>query len=280
MCAERRPCDLTARVDGGDPLVEHERVLPRSSSSVWRAALGAALVAASTRAYADPPPPPPAVPAPPAVQGPDGAAWTRVHIVATRPNVVLERRQGSLPTDRPLPPLSVYAGEPVWDPVCTAPCDLAVQLGGEYRIAGADVTKSSGFPLHGPTTDLLVDAGSYPMRRAGVWLVVVGSIAAAAGAIFLGVDAVPKSGQSSTNLLNPGGIAAISALAGGGTLTIVGIGLVIGGGTTVRDESRRDLALLSPMGASPANPGGLASEPWTPRSGLPSPTGVHATFAF
>jgi len=208
--------------------------------------------------------------APPAMAGPAGAAWTRVHIVATRPNVVLERRQGSLPTDRPLPPLSIYAGEPAWDPVCTAPCDLAVQLGGEYRIAGEDVTKSSGFALHGPTTELLVDAGSYPMRRAGVWLIVVGSIAAAAGAIFLGVDAVPKSGQTSTSLLNPGGIASIAALAGGGTLGIVGIGLVIGGGTSVRDESRRELARLFPMGASPPNPG----------SGLSSPTGVHATFAF
>ncbi len=84
------------------------------------------------------------------------------------------------------------------------------------------------------------------MRRAGVWLVVLGSVAAVAGAIFLGVDAMPKSGQSSTNLLNPGGIAAISALTGGGTLGIVGIGLVIGGGTSVRDETRRDLARLPP----------------------------------
>ncbi len=177
-----------------------------------------------------------------------GAAWTRVHVVTQGPKVVLERREGSLPTDRPLPNLSVYAPDPVWNSVCTMPCDVAVQLGGEYRIAGNDVTTSGGFALHGPTTELLVDAGSYPMRRAGIWLVIVGALAAAAGGIFLGVNAIPKTGQT-VDLLNPGGIAAIAALAGGGTMGIVGIGLIVGGGTSVRDEGRRELARISPPSA-------------------------------
>ena len=265
----RRTCDPDARVDEGGALVEHERVPSLPSSSAPLAALGAALLAASTPAHADPPPAaPPVVLAPPAAPGPAGAAWTRVHIVATRPGVVLERRQGSLPTDRPLPPLGVYAGEPVWEPVCTAPCDLAVQLGGEYRIAGEDVTKSSGFALHGPTTDLLVDAGAYPVRRAGVWLVVVGSIAAAAGAIFLGVNAVPKSGEASADILSPGGIASIAALAGGGTLGIVGIGLVIGGGTSVRDESPP-----RPRVGPPFEPVGACDVRLLTASLAPSPSG-------
>jgi hypothetical protein len=182
-------------------------------------------------------------------------AWSRVHVVTQRPKVTLERRVGSLPTDKPSLPQSVYSSAPVWEQVCAAPCDVAVQLGGEYRIAGEEVTASSGFPLHGPTTELLVDAGSYGVRRAGVWLVVVGFLAAAAGGIFLGVNAIPKAGQS-TNVLNAGGIAALSVLAGGGTIGVVGIGLVVGGGTSVRDETRKDLARLG------------------------SPPALHATFLF
>jgi len=126
-------------------LVEHDRVLTRSSSSISRAALGAAILALSTHARADPPPmaapaAPPAPPvalAPPAAPGAWGAAWTRVHIVADRPGVALERRAGSLPTDRPLPPLGVYTSEPVWDPVCKAPCDLDARVdeGGGARRA-------------------------------------------------------------------------------------------------------------------------------------------------
>ena len=222
----------------------------RPSSSPGCAVLAAALVVASAApARADPP----YAPAPmgtPAAAGaaPTAPAWTRVHIVTQRPKVALERRAGSLPTDKPALPQSVYSSAPVWDPVCAAPCDIAVQLGGEYRIAGEDVTASSGFSLHGPTTDLLVDAGAYGVRRAGVWLVVVGFLAAAAGGIFLGVNAIPKAGQP-TNVLDTSGIAALSVLAGGATVGVVGIGLVVGGGTSVRDETRRDLARLAPPSA-------------------------------
>ena len=67
---------------------------------------------------------------------PPVATWTRVRIVTQAPGVVLERRQGSLPTDPPPLLRGPYAdAEPVWQPVCPAPCDTAVQLGGEYRIA-------------------------------------------------------------------------------------------------------------------------------------------------
>jgi hypothetical protein len=236
-----------------------KRSSPPSRHAAVSTLAAAALATAATTAQADPPPSMYAAPPPVAAGAPPGtAAWTRVHIVTPTAGIALERRVGSLPTDPPPPPQSIYAGgaEPVWHAVCVAPCDAAVQLGGEYRIAGEGITASSGFALHGPTTELRVDAGSYSVRRAGVWLTVVGSIAAATGAIFMGVNAIQKSPNTPVNLLNPGGIAAIAAMAGGGTLALIGIGCIVGGGTSVRDEARRDLA----QG--------------------PKPAGLHATFVF
>lgn len=209
-------------------------------------ALAAALVASSSAALADPPP----APAPPP---PAGAGWTRVHIVTQSPRVTLERRVGSLPGDPPPPPRGPYAdGEPQWERVCATPCDAAVALGGDYRVSGNDVTTSSAFALHGPATELRVDAGTYGVRRAGVYLVVIGAIAAVAGGIFLGVDAIKPSSTG----LGVGDYASIGGLAGGGVLALTGVGLVVGGGTSVRDETRRDLARVAP------------------------PAGLHATFLF
>ncbi len=228
------------------------RPLLRVAASV---ALAAALAAASP-ALADPPSsaaPAPVTASPPAAAAPGGPGWARVHIVTQSPKVTLERRVGSLPTDPAPPPRPLYAdGEPQWERVCATPCDTALALGGDYRVAGDDVTTSSPFALHGPATELRVDAGSYSVRRAGVYLLVIGGVAALAGGIFLGVNAL----NPSATALNVGGYASIAGVAGGGALGIVGIGLVVGGGTSVRDETRRDLARVAP------------------------PPGLHATFQF
>jgi len=239
------PREGAALVDEPGALVEHARV-PTRPSPLLRLAAGAALtsalVASTTAAQADPPPAPP-----------PGAGWTRVHIVTPSPQVTLERRVGSLPGDPPPPPSGPYASsEPDWQRVCATPCDAAVALGGDYRIAGEGITTSSLFALHGPTTELRVDAGNHSVRRAGIYLVVIGAIAAAAGGIFLGVNAIGPSSSA----LGVGGYASIAGLAGGGALGITGIGLVVGGGTSVRDEARKDLARSAP------------------------PPGLHATFRF
>jgi hypothetical protein len=218
-----------------------DRPFLRSAASV---ALAAALVAGSSAAHADPPyataPPAPVTGAPAPLAG---SGWTRVHIVTQSPKVTLERRVGSLPSDPPPPPRGPYSdGEPEWQRVCVTPCDAAVALGGDYRINGDNVTTSSPFALHGPATELRVDAGTYSVRRAGVYLVVIGGIAALAGGIFLGVNAL----NPSSSALGVGGYASIAGLAGGGALGLLGVGLVVGGGTSVRDETRKDLARTAP----------------------------------
>ena len=177
-----------------------------------------------------------------------------MRIVTKDQGVVLERRLGSLPTDPPPLPKGPYSdGEPQWQAVCPAPCDRPVQLGGEYRIAGEGVTTSSPFALHGPSTELRVDAGSHGVRWAGVYLAVIGFLGAAVGGIFLAVEAVRPSGG-----LDTGGYAAIGGVVGGGVLGLVGVGMIVGGGTSVRDEARRDLALTE----------------------RPLPPTLHATFRF
>jgi hypothetical protein len=181
----------------------------------------------------------PSAPAPAAA----AAAWTRVHIVTQAPKVVLERRVGSLPSDPPPAPRGLYSdGEPVWQTACAVPCDAPIQLGGEYRIGGEGVTTSSPFALHGPTTELRVDAGAYAVRRAGTYLAVIGFVGAAVGGIFLAVQAV----RASADGLGTGGYAAIGGLAAGSAVGLVGVGMVGGSGTSVRDETRRDLARITP----------------------------------
>jgi hypothetical protein len=223
---------------------------PASARRLPSAILAVALALASGTAAADPlyapvAPPPSAAP-----------AWSQVHIVSPARPVVLERRLGSLPGDAaPLPAGPYSNGEPQWQPVCTAPCDAAVQIGGEYRIAGEGVTTSSVFALHGPTTQLHVDPGSHALRRAGTYFAILGSIAAIAGGIFLAVASMHPNDPTSTGL-GTGGYASIAVLAAGGGVGLIGVGMIVGGGTSVRDENRHDLALLPP------------------------PSGLHATFRF
>jgi hypothetical protein len=221
---------------------------PSSAGVPGRAPLAAFLagvLAAPSPALADPPPAPAAPLAAAPANAPAAAAyWTRVHIVTQKPAVVLERREGSLPTDPPPLPKGIYSdSEPVWQVVCKSPCDTSVQLGGEYRIGGEGVTASSPFALHGPSTELRVDAGAHEIRRAGIYLAIIGFLAAAAGGVFLAVQAIrPPEGGG----LGTGGYVAIGAAAAGGALGLTGVGLIVGGGTSVRDEARRDLARFAP----------------------------------
>lgn len=235
--------------------------MPRASDSAVAAAgaIVALLLAGPARATPPEPPvpAPPVVPAPPTTAGPPAPAAqpavappaapsARVRIVTTTPGVVLELREGSLPTDPPPLPRGIYSDdEPHWKAVCTAPCERALQLGGQYRIAGEGVTPSGPFAIHGPSTDLHVDAGSHAMRRGGVYMAVIGFLGAAVGGIFLAVQAVRPSGDG----LGPGGYAAIGGLVGGGVIGLTGVGLIAGGGTSVRDEARRELARIAPTTA-------------------------------
>jgi hypothetical protein len=256
-------------VDEAGALADHGRVPKHPSSSSIRASrrglLASALLAGAGIAWASPARADPlytsgapGTPGAPVASG-GAPAFARVHIVTTARRLDLERRAGSLPGEPPPVLRAPYAssdGWIEWQRVCTAPCDTEVQLGGEYRVAGEGVTTSGSFALHGPATELRVDPGSSGVRRAGSALTVIGGIAALAGGIFLGVSAIHPAGQPASTL-GIGGYASIGALAGGGALVIAGIGMIIGGGTSVQDEAHHDLA----------------------RSAPPPPT-LHATFLF
>jgi hypothetical protein len=206
--------------------------------------IAAAILAASLSAGAQTPPVPPPPPVNPPASPANAAEWTRVHIVTQTPGVVLERRVGSLSTD---PRPSIYDSEPHWDRVCAAPCDAAAPLGAQYRIGGEGVTTSGPFALHGPSMELRVDGGSSTARRVGSYFAIIGFVAAAAGGAFLAVAALkPADSSHPSTGLGGGGIASIVALATGGVMGITGIGLIAGNGTSVRDESRKELARLAP----------------------------------
>jgi hypothetical protein len=189
---------------------------------------------------------------------PKPPASTQVHIVTEKAGVMLEWR-AALPR---LPGGSRPAGEPQWVPLCLAPCDAALPLGGEYRIAGEGITTSSPFALHGPSIDVRVAAGSYAVRRAGVFLTFLGVLGAVGAGIFLAVDSVHPAEKPGGGLGTAGRVSA-GVLAGSGVAGILGLGLILGGGTSVRDEVRQSLALAAPQIASaaprPAPPGSWAT---------------------
>ncbi len=179
-------------------------------------------------------------------------AWARVRIFSRDPKVTLERRVGSLPSDTPGGPRSPYDNnEFEWKVVCATPCNAALQVAGEYRVAGEGVTPSTGFAVHAQNTHLLVDPGSWQVRRAGVYLAVIGFVGAAAAGIFLGVEAERSSS-------GPAITGSVAGLVSGGVIGITGLGLVMAGGTSVHDEAHRELALLP----------------------SPRPSMLHATFRF
>jgi hypothetical protein len=99
--------------------------------------------------------------------------------------------------------------------------------------------------LHGPSIEVHVAAGSYAVRRAGVFLTALGILGAVASGIFLGVDSVHPAEKPGGGLGTAGRVSA-GVLIGSGAVGLVGVGLLFGGGTSVRDETRQSLACAGP----------------------------------
>jgi hypothetical protein len=157
---------------------------------------------------------------------------TFVRIVTGDPRVALERLVPFDPGPAPSPWNLPH--EPEWQQVCVTPCVQPIPVNGDYRIGGRGITPSDPFKLHAPRTDLDVNAGSGSAHNAGIYFTVLGLLAATASGIFLGVSASnrdPGAGPSNHAFAIGSGI----GLGVGGLMTIVGAGLWIGTGTSVKD---------------------------------------------
>jgi hypothetical protein len=176
----------------------------------------------------------------PQSQGSDGAAdGIAVHIEADDPRSTLQRRAGTstvvVATGRGT---AVGQGE-AWEDLCVAPCDLRVPKNQTVRIAGDGITPSGNFVLQ-RDAKLDVKTGSAGLRVGGFWLTGLGLTAAVLGGTFLALDTRRTEVDSDGNvtkgepMIDPG---INYALLGGGVLAIAGgIAMIIGSGTTVRDD--------------------------------------------
>ena len=205
---------------------------------------------------AQPPGPPP--PTPPAARPAPVSAYPTafVGIITTDPDVMLERRIGSLGKQpvgahfgavkpgSPPPaynPPSTYGPywESDWERVCKTPCQAQVALGGEYRIAGDDVTPSDSFAITAGGMRLDVDPGNESARNAGTYMAVFGYLLAAVGGVFLGTSI----GEDFDEDANDAVIVASSIGIGVGLLIgTVGVVLHVVNGTEVRDGGGRVIA--------------------------------------
>jgi hypothetical protein len=117
--------------------------------------------------------------------------------------------------------------------VCVAPCQADVDANATYQISGDGVTPSSPFTLptaNGAPVRLHVHGGSLGARIGGLWLVISGITFAVTGGVLAGTFAALSSSSDDTT----GWIVAGLVTAGVGVvMTVLGIPLVSGSGTTV-----------------------------------------------
>lgn len=177
----------------------------------------------------------------------EGAAPIEVRVSASRPGAVLEQL-GSL--DHPRPDSAGQA-------LCQAPCTGSADPGGLFRIGGPGIRRSSAFMLprdERPVT-LSVRAGANSRHRAGVALLVAGSILTSAGLITAAIAesaAVQERSQDRATALR---------LAGYPTLALGVVGLVVGIPLYLRSQTEVTLdsgMRLAHLGSVYLTPSGLA----------------------
>lgn len=218
----------------------------------------ATLVATSLVSTAHAQPAPPPTPPPASVASRGAPATVVVSITTTKPNVMLERRIGSMvarppamrtgdpaPGDAPpayAPPNSYGPyWESDWERVCRTPCHQPIAVAGEYRIAGDGITPSDSFPLKpGGRMIVDVDPGSSSLRGLGNYMAVFGFLLAGASAVFL-VMSLSSNEKSSQDENHLSAVLSGVGLGTGALVGIVGLGFVAGTGTTVKDGAGKEI---------------------------------------
>ncbi|MFO0576700.1 MAG: hypothetical protein U1A78_22060 [Polyangia bacterium] len=140
-----------------------------------------------------------------------------------------------------------------WDPICRAPCGVAVDPNGVYSIRGMRIVPSASFLL--PSSGLVrleVDAGHTGARAGGVVLTTFGGMAATLGIVFTSLAGV--GGTQGRSFLTGG----LTTLALGGGMLTGGIAILIATRTKVRTGGLR-LASVTPAWGAGTSPLALAA---------------------
>jgi hypothetical protein len=118
----------------------------------------------------------------------------RVHLDAHTPSAQLERYRTTTTVDVPVATTTgTYMSSTevdIYDPVCTAPCDVLVETTGTYRVGGPSSIPTDGFRLvPGRENVIKASLGSRLQRGAGKMLTYVGVPVTLLGGIFWSVGA-------------------------------------------------------------------------------------------
>ena len=209
-----------------------------------------AMMASEGTAHADEPAPPPAPEAAPAQQAPQPqtaphAAQTSVTLQSDAPETTMERLAASGVMQGYANGRAVTAVYEAYEPICTAPCTVAVDPHAQYRVVGPGVTPSEMF--HVPdagNVNVRVQSGSAIGHFAGSTMFVLGLTGALTGGILLGVGA----GAHDDELANIGWL----TLAGGAALAVPGFFLAIYTNTKVEVAQERGIALTKILSLKPS----------------------------
>ena len=141
-----------------------------------------------------------------------------------------------------------------WDPICRAPCGVAVDPNGVYSIRGMRIVPSASFLL--PSSGLVrleVDAGHTGARAGGVVLTTFGGITTLLGIVFTSLAGV--GGTQGRSFLTGG----LTTLALGGGMLTGGIAILVATRTKVRTGGLR-LASVTPAWGAGAAPQALGAQ--------------------
>lgn len=163
-------------------------------------------------------------------------AGARVHMEATRENATLLRLAAAGVGYGSVGGRAAAVSFEQYEPICTAPCDAALDPKATYVVAGDGVTPSDKFRLPRAARDVRLDvkAGSAAARSWGWTSAITGLTGVILGGTFLVLDASnPKSNSatdSGSNVLKTVGYVGLGA---GVPLLALGIVLVATSGTSV-----------------------------------------------
>lgn len=124
-----------------------------------------------------------------------------------------------------------------WVDVCPAPCGIAVDPNGTYRVAGGTLRATDPFRMPRPSGPVLVDAkmGSKVKRWVGIGLTAVGGLNLLAGGLYLLAAQNASNTTIGTNDVSNKDVLTVYGIAGlitGAVLVGIGIPVMLGGSSS------------------------------------------------